>query len=254
MATGRSIKCRADSASKRAEPLFDPPDQLLVAVAGREDDGVLDRVRQPGMALAHPDHAEDVPARLHPHRLAGLAVGDHEIVLAGARIVAKDRDAAIERVGFFQDHPDQEGHRHTVPVAHPAPAHLADRDPLGVHPRDRADEAGVGHVHERDLAAGLGDRQDRVLLEPPVAAVIEDPAVVERPVLGRRAAERETRTVEQLGDEVGDDDVLDVQSRAVGNPAHLVEEALGDEFPLLGHDSLDHPLGIEQLDTRPARP
>ena len=148
--------------------------------------------------------------------------------------------ASSRLVGLLQGHADQQGHRHAVPVAHPPAAHLADRDPLGVHPGDRADEPGIGDVHERDPSPGLGDGEHGVVLEPPVAAVVEDPAVVERPVLRRRAAEREPRAVEQLGDEVGDDDVLDVHPGAVGDPAHLLEEPLGDVLPLRGHDPLDH--------------
>ena len=69
------------------------------------------------------------------------------------------------------------------------------------------------------------------------------------PSLVAEPLSRETRTVEQLGDEVGDDHVLNVNSGAVGNTAHLVEEPLGDVFALLGDDALDHPLGIEQLDS-----
>ncbi len=55
--------------------------------------------------------------------------------------------------------------------------------------------------------------------------------------------------MKQLRDEVGDDDVFDVQSGPIGNSAHLVKEALGDELPLACNDSPDHPLGIEQLET-----
>ncbi len=107
---------------------------------------------------------------------------------------------------------------------------------LGVHAGDRADETGIGDVGERDPALRLGDGQHGVILEPPVASVVEDPAVVEGAVLGGRAAERETGAVEELGDEVGDHDVLDVHPRAVGDPAHLLEEPLGDVLALGGDD------------------
>ena len=43
-----------------------------------------------------------------------------------------------------------------------------------------------------------------MLLKPPVAAVVEDPAVVERAVLGCRSAEAQARTVKHLGNEIGD--------------------------------------------------
>ena len=54
--------------------------------------------------------------------------------------------------------------------------------------------------------------------------------------------------MEQLGDEIGDDDVLNVHPGPIGNPAHLFKESLGDEFPLARRDALDRLLGIEQLE------
>ncbi len=53
--------------------------------------------------------------------------------------------------------------------------------------------------------------------------------------------------MEELRDEVGDDHILHVNSGAVGNSAHLVEEPLGNVLALLPNDALDDSLGIEQL-------
>ena len=86
-----------------------------------------------------------------------------------------------------------------------------------------------------------------MLLQPPVAAVIENAPVVERSILGSRAAECESRAVKKLRNEIGDNDILDVQTGSIGDTAHLVEEALGDELALLRHNSANHTLGIEQL-------
>ncbi len=185
---------------------------------------------------------------LHADGLAGFTVGDHEVVFAGSRIAAEDLDAAFQLVGLLENHTDQEGHGNAVPVPHAASAHLTDRNPLGVHAGDGTDEAGISHVHERDLAAGLGDGQDRMVLQAPVAAVIKNPAVVQRAVLCGGAAECETGTMKQLGNEIGDDDVLNVNAGAVGNTAHLIEESFGDVFALLRDDALDDTLGVEQLD------
>ena len=73
--------------------------------------------------------------------------------------------------------------------------------------------------------------------------------MVQGSVLGRRAADRKARAVKQLGNEIGDDDVFNVDSRAVGDSAHLFKESLGDVLALLGNDPLDHAPGIEQLHT-----
>ena len=44
------------------------------------------------MRLAHLDHAEGGPRRLHPHAPAGLAVADHVVILAGSGMVAEYGD------------------------------------------------------------------------------------------------------------------------------------------------------------------
>ena len=72
--------------------------------------------------------------------------------------------------------------------------------------------------------------------------------MVERAVLRRRSAERKAAAVEQLGNEVGHDDVLHVHPRAVSDALHLLEEAARGRISLLGGDALDDPLRLEQVD------
>jgi hypothetical protein len=107
---------------------------------------------------------------------------------------------------------------------------------------------GVGHVHERGLPRGLGDHHDGEFLEPPVATVVEDAAVVERSVLGRRARQCESRAMEHLGNEIGRGDVVDAQPGAVGQAAELLVEPFGDVLLLRRSDPQNRAAGIEQLE------
>ena len=99
---------------ERAETGLDSAGQFLVAIARRERHGVFDRDRQARVGLTHGNGVELIPRRLHADRFAGLAVGDHIVILTGSRMIAKDRDRFVKRVGLFKRHADEERHRHAA--------------------------------------------------------------------------------------------------------------------------------------------
>ena len=153
IATGRSIRCRADSASNVAVPGLDPADELLVAVAGREQHGVLDGVRQPWVRLAHRDHAEDVPRRLHADRLARSCRRRSRSNIrrsAGGR----GRWRSPRRGRRPLPGPSGRGRPSARPSQWPSPRPPSrrSRSCSAFMPVTDADEPGVGHVDERDLA------------------------------------------------------------------------------------------------------
>ena len=116
---------------------------------------------------------------------------------------------------------------------------------LGVHPGHRANEPGIGHVDKRHPPLGLHHRDHRVVLQTPVDRVVEHASVVEGPVAGRPVHDREATAVEQFGNKVRRDDVFHLETRAVGQPFHLLEVLGRHERFLHLQDRLDHRSGLD---------
>lgn len=222
-----------------AVPFLGSFGEQLVAVSGREQDAVFHRGRQQRVRLSLFDEREDAEGRFHADGRVRFAVGDDVEVLAGAAIVSEDADGGVEVFSFFEHLADEERHRHAGPEAEAAAPHFTDADVLGVHARDRADEAGVGDVDERDAAVRLGDDEHGVLLQTPVDGVVEHSAVIKRAVFRGRVRDREAAAMKQFGDEVAGSCVGRLEARSFGEAVEFLEILLRDVLLLDADDQLD---------------
>ena len=165
----------------RIDPAVGGPhafDQEVVALSSRQQHRVGHGLRHLLVGRSHRHGLEPLRPRLHRHRLARLAVGDHIKVFAGPRAIAKDGHCVCQSGRPLECFPHQNRHRHALPPAQSGAPHLTDAHPLGIDSGDAADEARISDVDERNVSLGLRHHDHRVLLKLPVAAIVDHSAVV----------------------------------------------------------------------------
>ena len=223
--------------------------EVLVAIALRQQHRMRNRRWQFRMRLAGTNHGKPVGATIEPHGRVAFGVGNDVVILAGSLAGLENLNGVVQRTGFFEDPAYKERHRRTGPLALTAAAHLADRDLLVVHSRDRADETGKRDVHKRDPPVRLCDDQHRVFLQFPVNAVVEHSAVQQRSLLRDLAEQSKAAAMKKLGDRIRREHGLRVDVQRVGESLHFFDVAFGDIGSLHRKNR-----GNCLLDRQPGRP
>ena len=200
------------------------------------------------MGLSRTDELDRIRRRGHADRGVRFAVGEDVVVFAGPRAVLPEILDFPECAAFFQRSAHQRSHRHAVPLAFTAAAHLAEGNRLGVHAAHTADKPAVTDRRERNLALhGNHERNGRVL-QADGRHVVENAPVVQLAVFGRFAEHGKPRTMKQLGKDVENSDQL-------RGPADRLGQGDGFGFVVFGDMRLEPLVGRLQIVLEPpARP
>ena len=174
---------------KAAVVVLYAPDELVVAVPLGKQNGVGHGVRQKLVGFSRPNGFERIRRGADADGPVAFAVGDHVVILAGARRFPHQGDGFVDGLALLHHFADELGHGQSIPVPRRASPHLADGQAVFVHRGNGSDKAGVADIDPGVVAIGADDGDDGVLLQSHPAQVVQDAAVIEAPVFGGFAAQ-----------------------------------------------------------------
>src|SRR3954447_10672485 len=191
-----------------------------------------DRSRKERMRLARSNHHESVRASVDPHGGVAFRIRNHVVIFASSLARVKNLYRILQSVRFLEYTAHEKCHWRTAPLALTAAAHFANRHLLVVHASNRSNESGKRDVHKRNSPRRLSHYQHRMLLQFPIDAIIQNPAVQQSTKLRGFAEQRKSAAMKELGDRVGDENPSGISMHGVGDTLHFLDVTLGNIRPL----------------------